>query len=128
MQLCCSVELLHSCFDERCYLRDISAARCATARNLEVDGHAIQRVPDIVGQLSELGRRITVIHKGSIAQVCVVGCRCHDSEVGMRHWTMLRRRMNILRHEIARVVDLELPEQEVELSVVLPGHRSLHVG
>lgn len=79
VQPCCGVELLHGCFDERCYLPDISATLGTAACNLQVDGYAVQRVPDIVGQLPELGRRITIIHKNSIAQIRVVWRRFDDS-------------------------------------------------
>ena len=54
MQARCFVELLHRGTYERCYLRDVGPARGAAARNLEVDRHAIERVPDVVGQLLQL--------------------------------------------------------------------------
>ena len=105
----CSVKLLHGCFNKRCYLRDIGAARGAAACNLEVDSYAVQRVPNIVTQLSELGRLVTLIHKNSVAQIRVVRCRFDHCKIGVRHGTMLRGSVHVLRYQVTRVVDVQLP-------------------
>lgn len=110
VQSCSHVELLRRRLYERRDFRDIDTPLRAAARHLEVDGDAVQRVPDIVGQLLELGRLIAVIHRRSITQIGVVRRRLHDSKIGMWHLTVLHRRMNVLCHERPRIVDVQLLE------------------
>ena len=118
VQACCCFELLRSRLEKWSDLRDVASPLGAAARHLEVDGYTVQCVTNIVSQLPELGRPVEIIHCNSIAEVGVVRRRFHDREIRVRHLAMLHWRMNMLRDKLARVVNVQLPEQKFELVVV----------
>jgi hypothetical protein len=56
------LELLDRCLDERCHVRHVDASLCATARHFEIHRNAIQRIPNVMRQLLELGRPVVIGH------------------------------------------------------------------
>ena len=118
VQTSCGLELLHRCLEEWRDLGYVSATLRAAARYLQIDGDAVEGIPNIVRQLLQLGGGVAITHGSSIAQIGIVRRSFHDRKIRMRHRAMFDGGVHVLRHEIARVVNVELAEQEFELLVV----------